>query len=129
MQRVLALMIASLAILPAAAQPAKDAVPETVIVNGIAVPNTPDALAHAVIRSIALPGVLLGEIPRWHKGICPRTDGLSSRVLNDYVTNRVRVCHQSRPGDRGSGGCASEAASLQTQHRSVLFRRSANRAG
>ena len=76
---------------PAAAQPATQAAPETVIVNGRRIPNTPNAIAHQVIRSIALPNVLLNQLGRWRIGICPRTDGLSSRNLNDYVTARIRA--------------------------------------
>ncbi len=64
---------------------------ETIIVNGERVPATPDAIAHEVIRSMAAPSTLLNEIARWRRmGICPRTDGLSTRTLNDYVTKRVR---------------------------------------
>jgi hypothetical protein len=87
----IAIFIAGLAAsLPSALAQTVDASRETIIVNGRRVPNTPDAIAHDVIRSFATPSVLLGQIPRWHAGICPRTDGLSSRGLNDYVTSRIR---------------------------------------
>jgi hypothetical protein len=88
-----ALLIASLAgilVLPSALAQTADTSRETIIVNGRRVPNTPNAIAHEVIRAFAAPSVLVGQIPRWHAAICPRTDGLSSRKLNDYVTARIR---------------------------------------
>ena len=51
---------------------------------------TPNAIAHDFIRSVAAPSLLINEIARWHMGICPRTDGLSTRNLNAYVTGRIR---------------------------------------
>jgi len=89
----LVMVLASLVLAPALA-PARgetdDAARETIIVNGRRVPNTPDAIAHEVIRAFAAPNVILNQIPRWHAGICPRSDGLSSRKLNDYVAARIR---------------------------------------
>jgi hypothetical protein len=72
------------------AQPKNDASVETVIVTGERAAATPDTIAHDVIRSIALPSTLRGTIARWRYGLCPRTDGLSSRTLNNYVTARIR---------------------------------------
>jgi hypothetical protein len=90
----LALLIGGLMLavpVPALAQPAGNTVPETIIVNGRRVPNTPNAIAHEMIRSFAAPSVLLNQIPRWRLGVCPRTDGLSRRNFNDYVTARIRA--------------------------------------
>jgi hypothetical protein len=93
---VLGLTIICMSPAPSKAQPAPTPKPssepaiETVIVNGVRVPATPDAIAHEVIRSLAAPTSLLNEIARWRMGICPRTDGLSSRNLNNYVTKRIR---------------------------------------
>ena len=73
---------------PALAQPGKEL--ETVIVTGRRVPDTPEVVAHDVIRSMAAPSLLLGTIGRWQGGLCPRTDGLSSRTSNNFVTRRIR---------------------------------------
>ena len=84
-------VLLALAFAPALAQtPQKKDDLETVIVTGRRLPTTPDGIAHDVIRSVAAPSLLLGTIGRWQSGICPRTDGLSSRNLNNYVTKRIR---------------------------------------
>lgn len=85
----LALTLAGFGFAAAFAQDAGDKI-ETVIVTGQRVPTTPDGIAHAVINSVAMPSQLLGTIGRWQGGLCPRTDGLSSRTMNDYVTKRIR---------------------------------------
>jgi hypothetical protein len=93
---VLGLTIICMAPAPSKAQPAptpktsSEPAIENVIVTGQRVPATPDAIAHDVIRSMTAPSTLLNEIARWRMGICPRTDGLSSRNLNNYVTKRIR---------------------------------------
>ena len=85
------LILAKSGLAPALAQtPQKKDDLETVIVTGRRLPTTPEVIAHDVIRSIAAPSLLLGTIARWQGGICPRTDGLSSQNLNNYVTKRIR---------------------------------------
>ncbi len=63
---------------------------ENVIVTAPRIPDTPNAIAHDVIRSYASPSLMLGQLPRWNTPLCPRTDGLSSRTLNSFVTQRIR---------------------------------------
>ena len=74
----------------ASAQPAPAI--ETVIVTGSKYHYgvTPNAIAHDFVRTFTAPSLLLNEIARWHMGICPRTDGLSTAALNAYVTARIR---------------------------------------
>ena len=86
------LLVALLALSVTGAANAQDAGDkiETVIVTGQRVPTTPEGIAHAVINSVATPSLLLGTIGRWQGGLCPRTDGLSSRTMNDFVTRRIR---------------------------------------
>jgi hypothetical protein len=95
-RRALSILTTMLLTILSLAAPAQTAAPkarddrETVIVTGQRPPTTPDAIAHDVIRSVAAPSLLLGTIARWQDGLCPRTDGLSSRTLNNYVTRRIR---------------------------------------
>jgi hypothetical protein len=94
MRTFLALVFAGL-LMESLASAAGQSVPEdtsreTIIVNGKRIPNTPNGIAHAMIETYAAPSPLLNQLTRWRIGICPRTDGLSSRNLNDYVTARIR---------------------------------------
>ncbi|HWY62326.1 MAG TPA: hypothetical protein VNW15_10545 [Rhizomicrobium sp.] len=96
MNRAAALLFACLAWAGASqAQPAPkdDPALETVIVTAprLRAGVTPNAIAHDFIRSIAMPSVLLGEIPRWRRAVCPRTDGLSRAEYTSFVTERIRT--------------------------------------
>ena len=98
---------------PATAQTSKSDT-ETVIVNGQRVPATPDAIAHEAIHALAAPTSLLNEIARWRMDICPRTDGLSSRNANDYVTNRIRDIARQAGAPLADAPCKSNLEILFT---------------
>ncbi len=96
---------------------ARDPSLETVIVTGERI--TPDAIAHDAIRAMVAPSSLLNEIARWRIGICPRTDGLSTRNLNNYVIRRIRDIAKQAGAPLADEPCKSNVEVLftdQPQH-------------
>jgi hypothetical protein len=97
MKRAAAIILSGLVIAGSGlAQPAPKAtraplLDERVIVTAPRIVVTPNAQAHEFIRSVAVPSVLLGEIPRWQRAVCPRTDGLSRDEYTSFVTERIRA--------------------------------------
>jgi hypothetical protein len=64
---------------------------ENVIVTAPRLTPEVETLLHNYVTSYAAPAVLSGEITRWSRPICPRTDGLSRDAYTAFVTQRVRV--------------------------------------
>ena len=75
---------------PDLAQPA-DVLSERVIVTAPRLTPQIEAMIHDFIGARATPAQLLGQVPRWNRPLCPRTDGLSRDAYTAFVSQRIRV--------------------------------------
>ncbi|HWY60931.1 MAG TPA: hypothetical protein VNW15_03430 [Rhizomicrobium sp.] len=64
---------------------------ETVIVTAPRLTPEVRAMLHNYVSRYNAPAVLSGQITRWGKPVCPRTDGLSRDEYTAFVTQRIRV--------------------------------------
>jgi hypothetical protein len=91
MKRVLLALFALSMAAGASAQPADPVLRETVIVTAPRLTPEVEATLHNFVTSYAAPAILSGQLTRWGKPICPRTDGLSRDAYTSFVTQRIRV--------------------------------------
>jgi hypothetical protein len=75
----------------ASAQPADPALSEKVIVTAPRLTPEVEAILHDYVTHYAAPAILSGQLTRWAKPICPRTNGLSQDAYTAYVSQRIRV--------------------------------------
>ena len=84
-------LLAALCLASAAwAQPAT-VLSEQVIVTAPRLTPQIEAMIHDFVGARAAPSLLLGQVPRWNRAVCPRTDGLSRDAYTAFVSQRIRV--------------------------------------
>ena len=87
---VIVLFLAALAS-GAWAQQKDSVLSETVIVTAPRLTPEVRTMLHDFVTSYTAPATLSGQLTRWARPICPRTDGLSRDELTSFVTQRIRV--------------------------------------